>query len=90
MIFFHLHKTKECEESSSSSSNVSKVHTRSRKEPLEQRLNAFINKHAENGMTVSSQCRSDGSVVYIIGCLGHHEKMSWTNAKHSQSCVRRL
>ena len=54
--------------SSSSSASGLSLHSRTRKEPLEQRLNAFINKHVENGMIVSSLCTSDGCVLYIIGC----------------------
>ena len=58
--FFHACMCiKEYESSSSNSSSSSSssasglsLHSRTRKEPLEQRLNAFINKHAENGMTV--------------------------------------
>ena len=55
-------------EGSSSSAAASTVNTRTRKESVEQRLNVFINKHAENGIAVSSQCTDDGSVVYIIAC----------------------
>ena len=55
-------------EGSSSSAAASTVNTRTRKESLEQRLNVFINKHAENGIAVSSQCTDDGCVVYIIAC----------------------
>ena len=56
-------------EGSNSSAAASTVNTRTRKESLEQRLNIFINKHAENGIAVSSQCTDDGCVVYIIHVL---------------------
>jgi hypothetical protein len=57
-------------EGSNSSAAASTVNTRTRKESLEQRLNIFINKHAENGIAVSSQCADDGCVhvVYSIAC----------------------
>ena len=53
-------------EGSSSSAAASTVNTRSIKESLEQRLNIFINKHAENGIAVSSPCTDDKWVLQFL------------------------